>query len=412
MLVEKELQGRQPTRLKSSFTPHHTSMTPSTSRAPATTHFSMTPSTSCAPSTSMTPPPAPRALETTPPTPRAAAKPSSSSTTSTGCTSDIKCRRYLGVGHFQRDCPSKKSYIAIDDGGYVSASDVKDDFALQTNNVGDLDDDDDNVFRSENTEEYISKIYVVQRVLSAQVGTSEKLQRHNLFQFFFITKDCCVRTIIDGGSCNNLVSADFMTKIGLMTRLHTHPYYIQWLNNSGKSKVTHTARVHFSIGTYHDYDDCVVVLMQACSLLLGCPWEFDTDAIHHGRSNKYTLVHNGKKITLLSLTLNQIVQCDGAIAKTARRESEIQHAFHVKPEQSAPSLSSNAIKLKSRAMLAIKSDLAISTNVDVSFHALVCRQVLFLLEDITTLLPHAITNLLQEFKDIFFLLRYHWGSHL
>jgi hypothetical protein len=52
---------------------------------------------------------------TPPPAPRAAAKPSSSSTTSTGCTSDIKCRRYLGVGHFQRDCPSKKSYIAIDD---------------------------------------------------------------------------------------------------------------------------------------------------------------------------------------------------------------------------------------------------------------------------------------------------------
>jgi hypothetical protein len=52
-------------------------------------------------------------------------------------------------------------------------------------------------------------------------------------------------------------------------------------------------------------------------------------------------------------------------------------------------------------MLATKSDLAISTNVDVSFHALVCRQVLFSLEDITTPLPRAITNLLQEFKDIF-----------
>jgi hypothetical protein len=52
-------------------------------------------------------------------------------------------------------------------------------------------------------------------------------------------------------------------------------------------------------------------------------------------------------------------------------------------------------------MLAIKSDLAVSTNVDVSFHALVCRQVLFSLEDITTHLPHAITKLLQEFKDVF-----------
>jgi hypothetical protein len=127
MFPEKELQGQQPTRVKSSFTPCHPSMTPSTLRAPAIAHFSMTPSTSRAPSTSTTPPPAPHASEMTPPTPStcAAAKPSSSSTTSTGRTSDIKCHRCHGVGHFQRDCPSKKSYIATDDGGYVSASDAK-----------------------------------------------------------------------------------------------------------------------------------------------------------------------------------------------------------------------------------------------------------------------------------------------
>jgi hypothetical protein len=242
---------------------------------------------------------------------------------------------------------------------------------------------------------------VVQRILSAQVDTSEKLQRHNLFQIFFIVKDCRVRTIIDGGSYNNLVSADFVAKIGLTTCLHTHPYYIQWLNNSGKAKVTHTARVHFSIGTYHDYADYDVVPMQACSLLLGHPWEFDTDAIHYGRSNKYTLMHNRKKITLLPLTPNEIVQCDRAIAETARRESGIQYASHVKHEQRAPSLSSNAIKLKSRAMLATKSDLVVCTNVDVSFHALVCRQVLFSLDDITTPLSCAITNILQKFKDVF-----------
>jgi hypothetical protein len=100
------------------------------------------------------------------------------------------------------------------------------------------------------------------------------------------------------------VSADFETKIGLMTCAHTHLYYIQWLNNSGKAKVTHTRRAHFSIGTYHDYADYNVVPMQTCSLLLGCPWEFDTDTVHHGRTNKYTLVHKGKKITLLSLRPN------------------------------------------------------------------------------------------------------------
>jgi hypothetical protein len=52
-------------------------------------------------------------------------------------------------------------------------------------------------------------------------------------------------------------------------------------------------------------------------------------------------------------------------------------------------------------MLVTKFDLSVSTNVDVSFHALVCRQVLFSLEDITTPLPRTITNLLQEFKDVF-----------
>jgi hypothetical protein len=76
-------------------------------------------------------------------------------------------------------------------------------------------------------------------------------------------------------------------------------------------------------------------------------------------------------------------------------------ASPVKLEQRAPSSSSNAIKLKSRVVLATKSDLVVSTNIDVSFHALVCRQVLFSLEDITTPLPRAITNLLQVFKDVF-----------
>jgi hypothetical protein len=128
--------------------------------------------------------------------------------------------------------------------------------------------------------------------------------------------------------------------------------------------------------------------MQTCSLLLGHPWEFDTDVVHHGRANKYTLVHKGKKITLLPLMPNEIVQCDRAIAETAKRESEIQH------DQTAPPSSSNAIKLKSRAMLDTQSDLFIPPTVDAPFHALVCMQVLFLLDDITMSLPHAITNFL------------------
>jgi hypothetical protein len=69
----------------------------------------------------------------------------------------------------------------MDDGGYVSASDNEDYFALQADNAGDLDDDDATVFGSKHTVEYNTKTYVVERILSAQVDNSDKLQCHNLF---------------------------------------------------------------------------------------------------------------------------------------------------------------------------------------------------------------------------------------
>jgi hypothetical protein len=95
-----------------------------------------------------------------------------------------------------------------------------------------------------------------------------------------------------------------------------------------------------------------------------------------------------RKLLYFLLCQIKIVQCHSAIAETAKRESEIQH------DQTTPPSSSNAIKLKSRAMLATRSDLFVPTTVGAPFHALVCRQVLFSLDDITMPLPHTITNLL------------------
>jgi hypothetical protein len=139
---------------------------------------------------------------------------------------------------------------------------------------------------------------------------AERMQRHNFFRILFMIKDCHAQVIIDGGSCNNLVSSESVKKLGLTTRPHTHPYHVQWLNDSGKVKVTQTSREHFSLGPYFDFAYCDVVPMEVCSLLLGRPWEFDNDAIHHGRSNTYTLMYKGQKITLQPMTPAQIVQAD------------------------------------------------------------------------------------------------------
>ena len=143
------------------------------------------------------------------------------------------------MGHVMKDCPCQRAYIATDDGGYVSASDVEDEVALVTNLAAQddetTDEMGDEVLGTAATANY--RTIIVQRVLSAQIKHEERLQRHNLFQMFLIVHDYRVRVIIDGRSCNNLVSSDLVKKLGLTTRAHPHPYHVQWFNNSGKVKV-------------------------------------------------------------------------------------------------------------------------------------------------------------------------------
>jgi hypothetical protein len=52
-----------------------------------------------------------------------------------------------------------------------------------------------------------------------------------------------------------LVSSDLIKKLGLTTRAHPKPYHLEWFNNSSKAKVTRSVRIHFSIGSYHNYAD-------------------------------------------------------------------------------------------------------------------------------------------------------------
>ena len=361
MLAEKELQGRQQRR-SSTFAPR---------QPPAPAKASS--SSGVRTSTSSTVPSG------------VAAKPATT-TSSTGRSSDIKCHRCQGLGHIQRDCPSKRAYIATGDGGYVSASDVEDEDTVGAN-IAETYDGDEEVLGTTATETY--KALIVQRALSTTASDDDNRQRHNLFNMFLIVKDCRVHTIIDGGSCNNLVNVEVVKKLGLTTREHPHPYHIQWFNNSGKFKVTKTARVHFSIGSYHDFADFDVVTMDACSLLLGRPWEFDTDAIHHGRSNKYTFMHKGKKIVLLPMTPTEIVHFEHE-KKTNAKQKGVLNSENQQP-----------IKLKTPTLLATKSDLdELHASVGLCY-ALVCKNAFYSIDDTSIALPPSIANLLQEYMDEF-----------
>ena len=44
-----------------------------------------------------------------------------------------------------------------------------------------------------------------------------------------------------------------------------------------------------------DKVDCDVLPMDACQLLLGRLWQFDHDAVHAGKTNTYTFMHDGRR---------------------------------------------------------------------------------------------------------------------
>jgi hypothetical protein len=106
-------------------------------------------------------------------------------------------------------------------------------------------------------------------------------------------QDKVCKLIIDGGSFTNAICSDLVAALSLSTRRLPTPHYIQWMNQSGMLKITHKMRVKFSIANYIDTVDYDVALLSACHLLLRRPCQFDLDATHTGRSNRYSFMHKG-----------------------------------------------------------------------------------------------------------------------
>ncbi|MDV3192331.1 MAG: retropepsin-like aspartic protease, partial [Candidatus Phytoplasma australasiaticum] len=78
--------------------------------------------------------------------------------------------------------------------------------------------------------------------------------------------------IIDGGSCENVVSNTMVEKLGLKIEDHPQPYKLAWFKKGNDVRVSKRCLVKFSIGKkYANEIWCDVVPMDACHLLLGRP---------------------------------------------------------------------------------------------------------------------------------------------
>jgi hypothetical protein len=123
-------------------------------------------------------------------------------------------------------------------------------------------------------------------LLAPRQNIEEHWLRSNIFHTTCTIENRVCNLIIDGGSCENVISQEVVNKLS-------------WLEKGNDIKVTTRCLVNFSIRKkFQDVVMCDVVKMDACHLLLGRPWQFDRGTMHDGRTNSYTLIKGGKKYTL------------------------------------------------------------------------------------------------------------------
>ncbi|GKD16667.1 reverse transcriptase domain-containing protein [Tanacetum coccineum] len=181
-----------------------------------------------------------------------------------------RCYKCSGLGHYARDCLNLKTLAFVpDDAGPIYDTDAEPEFDEPANQLVYLDH---------------GEALVIQRVLDMAVSKSvddNSWLRNNFFRTNCTSKGKIYDMIIDGGSCENVVSTYMVEKLGMKTEDHPEPYH------------------------YKDEVWCEVIPMEAAHILLGSPWQFDRKTKHGGFQNTYSFKKDAVKITLVPFDSRQ-----------------------------------------------------------------------------------------------------------
>lgn len=227
-------------------------------------------------------------------------------TGSTGTSIPMKertCFKCHGTGHIASQCPNRvmisleehvallNKHVAEQKGEHNQPSShaVNEQSKMTYDEVIEPESDDDQVL-------------VLRQLLHVEECEDEtKQQRHNLFKTRCKIEGRSCSIIIDGGSSTNVASQKMVNELKLKPQPHPKPYHIAWISDKEKLLVKEQVLVNFSIGDFESKAWCDILPMNACSLLLGRPWQWDNDALHFCKENSYTVAYGDKRIKLKSL---------------------------------------------------------------------------------------------------------------
>jgi ankyrin repeat protein len=131
------------------------------------------------------------------------------------------------AGHIASQCVNKRVMVINAQGEHESENEEVDDDDIPP--LEDADDEQNAV---------VGDLLVARRVLNVNVKEEESNQRENLFHTRCFVNNKVFSVIIDGGSCPNVASTYLVEKLALTTLKHSHPYWLQLLNECAEINVT------------------------------------------------------------------------------------------------------------------------------------------------------------------------------
>jgi len=332
---------------------------------------------------------------------------------------DVKCFKCLGKGHIASQCPNRRVMLRRDNGEVEYESDKS-----KIEEMPPLVDcsDEEIAYPVE------GEAWVIRCAVNMQIKDDDiDQQRENIFHTRCDIQNKVCSMIIDGGSCANVASDTLVKKLNLSCVKHLRPYRLQWLNECGEVRVTKQVVIAFAIGKYSDEILCDVVPMHASHLLLGRPWQFDRKAIHDGFRNRFTIVKDGKTITLVPLSPKQVYddqmklkkECeDGKSENSHEDNGERKPSNSAKPKSLIKPVESggknrgvkkvslcddNSVeKLKKQPNFYAKgSQIRSAFFTNKPMILLVYKEAYFNTNDLDYVIPSVAVSLMQEFDDVF-----------
>lgn len=302
---------------------------------------------------------------------------------------EVKCFKCQGMGHYAYECASKKTMILKDDGDYTSESEGE---------------------QSEEEEEAAmnGELLMIRRMLGSQQKPKKESQRENIFHTRCSVNGQICLMIVDGGSCTNVASERMVEKLNLVTKPHPWPYKLQWLSHYGEIQVSKQVEVDFSIGKYRDKVLCDVVPMEASHILLGRPWQYDTNSDHNGSTNKISFQHHGQKITLKPLSPREVREDQKKMREKIEQErKEKSETLERKQKEKSETLEREQ---KEKSEILERKEICLIKKREVK-RMIASKQILYLMFCKNQILntntfenfelPSSVKSLLQDYEDVF-----------